>query len=270
MKKLQHTAGLLLGFGLSFSIAFAASTGAKPPVPEAKPSATAANQPAAKSAVDPEATRALERMSAYLLTLPAFELKADTVRDVVTTDGQRIQVGGVSHYKVKRPDGFAIDVDTDLMSRRYYYNGKQFTVYAPKLDYYATVSAPPTIRETLDVLEAKYGVDLPLKDVFLWNDPKAKRAEQLTAGHLVGPATVDGFATDHYAFREGNRDWEIWIEQGERPFPRKLVIVDRSDSAHPGYQARLTWNGNPAVLATDFTFKPSANSKAIHMASLDK
>jgi len=255
MKKLQHTASVLIGFGLSLSVACAA--------PDSKP-------PVANRTVEPEATRALERMSAYLLTLPAFELQADTVRDVVTNDGQRLQVGGISHYKVQRPDRFQIDVDTDFMSRRYYFNGKQFTVFAPKLDYYATVNAPPTIRQTLGVLRAKYGVELPLEDLFLWNDPKEKRAEQLTSAYLVGPATVDGYTTDHYAFREPDRDWEIWIDKGERPFPRKLVIVDRKDSAHPGYTARLTWNANPAVLATDFTFKPGADSKAIHMASLDK
>ena len=109
-----------------------------------------------------------------------------------------------------------------------------------------------------------------MEDVFLWSDPKIKRAERLKSAYLVGPAIIDGFATDHYAFREADRDWEIWIERGERPFPRKLVITDRTDSAHPLYEARLTWNPTPTLVATDFTFRPSANAKAIHIAKLDK
>ncbi len=269
MKKLQHTAGLLIGFGLSLSLAYAAA-----PAPKAvanPPAKTIASKTiASSSAVEPGATRALESMSAYLMALPAFEIKAETVRDLVTNDGQRVQVGGISQYKVHRPNGFQISVDTDMMSRRYYFDGKQFTVFAPKLDFYATVSAPPTIHETLDVIKTKYGVEVPLEDLFLWNDPKIKRAERLTSAYLVGPSTIDGVATDHYAFREADRDWEIWIEKGDRPYPRKLVITDRTDSAHPSYEARLTWNARPTLVATDFTFKPSADAKAIHIAKLDK
>ena len=210
MKKLQHTAGLLIGFGLSLSMAYAA-------VPAAKPAASPPSRTAASSAaVDQDATRALERMSAYLMSLAAFEIKADTVRDLVTNDGQRVQIGGVSRYKVHRPNGFQIAVETDMMSRQYYFDGKQFTVFAPKLDFYATISAPPTIRETLGVIRTQYGVEVPLEDVFLWSDPTIKRAERLKSAYLVGPATIDGFATDHYAFREADRDWEIWIERGEQ------------------------------------------------------
>jgi hypothetical protein len=263
MKKLQHTAGLLIGFGLSFSMAYAAQA---PIAATAAPSKISASS----NAVDPDATRALERMSAYLMSLPAFEIKAQTVRDLVTNDGQRVQVGGVSQYKVHRPNGFQISVDTDMMSRRYYFDGKQFTVFAPKLDFYATVDAPPTIHETLDLIKTKYGVEVPLEDVFLWSDPKIKRAERLKSAYLVGPATIDGIATDHYAFRETDRDWEIWIEKGDHPYPRKLVITDRTDSAHPSYEARLTWNGVPTLVAADFTFKPGADAKAIHIAKLDK
>jgi hypothetical protein len=267
MKKLHHSAGLLIGLGLSLSIAYAASPAAKPPV--ASPSA-AAKLPEASGTVEPDSTQALERMSAYLMSLPAFEIKADTVRDLVTNDGQRLQVGGVSHYKVHRPDGFQIDVDTDFMSRRYYYDGKQFTVYAPKLDFYATVSAPPTIRETLNVIRNKYAIEVPLEDLFAWNDAKINRAAALKSGYRVGSAKIDGVDTDHYAFREADKDWEIWIDKGERPLPRKLVIVDRSDSAHPSYEARLTWNPSPSLVATDFKFKPGPDTKAIHIASLDK
>jgi len=266
MKKLQHSAGLLIGFGLSLSIA-CASAASKLPVAS---TSAGSKVPAASGTVEPDAKQALERMSAYLMSLPSFEIKAETVRDLVTNDGQKLQVGGVSHYKVHRPDGFQIDVDTDFMSRRYYFDGKQFTVYAPKLDFYATVSAPPTIRETLNVIRSKYAIEVPLEDLFLWNDAKIKRAEQLKSGYLVGTAMVDGFATDHYAFREADKDWEIWIDKGERPLPRKLAITYRSDSAHPSYEAKLTWNVNPTVVATDFKFKPGPDAKAIHIASLDK
>ncbi len=88
----------------------------------------------------------------------------------MTLDGQRIQVDGVATYEVQRPSGFRIEVDTAMKKRTFYYNGKTFTMNAPELGFYATVSAPPTIGQTLDVLWDKYQIDLPLDDLFRWVD----------------------------------------------------------------------------------------------------
>jgi hypothetical protein len=253
--------GAMLALAVSLS---AASARAQEPARQPPPAA----QPAAD--VEPEALAALKRMSAYLATLSNFEVRADTTRDLVTTDGVRVQIGGVSNYKVRRPNAFQIDVSTDMRDRRFYYDGKQFTVYSPKLGYYATAAAPPTILQTIAVLENRYGIELPLEDLFRWNDPTSGQAEELSSGFLVGTAMIDGVATDHFAFRGKNqRDWQIWIQQGAQPLPRKLVIVDRSDEARPAYVAQLSWNLNPVFAADAFTFRPGPGAKAIHIATLE-
>ena len=222
----------------------------------------------ATTTVDPDAVQALIRMSNYLRGLSSFEVKTDTTLDVVTVKGQRLQLGGTGEYKVRRPNGFQISMTSDFMSRRFYFDGKNFTISSPKLGFYATQPAPPTIREMLDKVWTKYGISLPLVDLFRWSDPSESTAEKLTSAFLVGAATIDGVTTDHYAFREADRDWEIWIERGNRPVPRKLAIVTRSDPARPTYVARLTWNLAPTLTADDFTFKPSTDSKAIHLEAL--
>src|SRR5215469_2947587 len=106
----------------------------------------------APSTVAPEQdpVKALTRMSSYLRGLQSFEIKGDTTLDVVTTKGQRLQLGGNVEYKVRRPNGFRIAVTSDFMNRQFYFDGKQFTISAPQLGFYATESAPPTIREMLD------------------------------------------------------------------------------------------------------------------------
>ena len=260
-RTLGSAAALALGLGLALSAApgLGQEAAKKPPA--------AAQQ---SDDIDPEAVQALKRMSAYLGTLQAFEVRADTTRDLVTVDGVKVQVGGVSNYQVRRPNAFRIDVTTDMRDRQFYYDGKQFTVYAPKLGYYATAAAPATILQTIDVLEKRYGIDLPLDDLFRWNDPASGQVEELSSGFVVGTAMVDGVATDHYAFRGKNqRDWEIWIQQGAQPLPRKLVIVDRSDEARPAYTARLSWNLSPTIAADAFTFRPGPDAKAIRIATLE-
>jgi hypothetical protein len=215
------------------------------------------------AAVQPEAVEALKRMSAYLSTLKTAEIKTDTTLDVVTTADQRIQVGGTAHYKIRRPDAFQIDLVSDVKNRKFYFDGKKFTVFAPELGFYATAPAPATIKEALAVIYDKFGVELPLADLFRWNDADTTDIDNLDSGFSVGGATVDGVATEHYAFREGDRDWEIWIQKGDKPLPRKLVIIDRDDDAHPTYVAHLSWTENPTLAASDFTFTPGSGAKAI-------
>lgn len=221
----------------------------------------------AAQTVEPEAIEALKEMSAFLKS--ATTLEADTIGsiDVVTNSGQRVQLEGATNYKIKRP-GFVIDYKSDIKSRRFIYDGKNFTVHSPKLGYYATVPAPATNREVLDTIYNKFGISLPLDDLFRWGDGSTEeRLKSLQSAYKVGTATLDGVVTDHYAFREPSIDWEVWIQQGDQPFPKKLVIVDRTDPARPSFISRLQWKYNPAFTDADFAFVPGPDAKRIQLAS---
>jgi len=217
--------------------------------------------------VQDQAVDALKAMSAYLMTANTLGIVSESSLDVVTNDGQRIQLDGTTTYKVRRP-GFVIDYVSDMKSRRFIYDGKTFTVYSPKLGFYASVPAPATNREVLDTIYEKFGIALPLEDLFRWSDPSnAARVQNFKAAYQVGTATIDGAETTHYAFREPNVDWEVWIQQGDQPLPRKLVIVDRTDPAKPTFIARLSWQWNPTFTDADFTFVPDADAKRIQLAT---
>jgi hypothetical protein len=159
-----------------------------------------------------------------------------------------------------------IEVKSDVRDRQFIYDGKQFTVFAPELGYYATVPAPPTIHETLDRIYAKFGLSLPLEDLFRWGDATDVGNDILDSGFAAGPSTIDGVVTDHYVFREGKIDWQIWIQRGETPLPRKIVITDRTDPAAPSYSARLSWNLSPTFAADEFAFKPGKEAKSIRLS----
>jgi len=219
-----------------------------------------------QATVDPNAVDALKKMSRYLMSLNTVEINSTASIDMVTADGQRIQFDGTSDYKVKRP-GFVIHFVSDAKSRDFYYDGRQFTMYSPNLGYYATVDAPATNREVLDKIYDRYGIRLPLEDLFRWNDVGNDRAKNFKSAMMIGPATLDGAKTMHYAFREPEVDWEVWIQDGDQPLPRKLSIVDRTDPSHPTFTARLSWTINPTFKDSDFTFTPGADAKKIQLAT---
>ena len=261
----------IVAFGLGAS-AFIAPAALAAPTKPAKPAAGpsfpkwAGTQGAQipQASVDPAAVEALKKMSAYLMSLNTLQINTVGSIDMVTADGQRIQFDGSTDYMVKRP-GFVIRFVSDAKSRDFYYDGRQFTLYAPNLGYYATVAAPPTNREVLDKIYEKYGIRLPLEDLFRWND--VDRAKSLKSAMVLGPVTLDGVKTTHYAFREPQVDWEVWIQNGDQPLPRKMAIVDRTDPSHPTFTTRLNWTVNPTLKDSDFTFTPGPDAKKIELAT---
>lgn len=215
--------------------------------------------------VDPRAVDAIKSMSRYLTSLQTAKIETDGTLDVVTADGQRIQLDGQATYKIRRP-GFMIRYVSDMKNRDFYYDGKQFTVYSPALEMYATAPAPATNREALNVMYNKYGIKLPLEDLFRWNDPANTRIEQFKAAADLGHSMQAGVQTTHYAFREPEIDWEVWIKDGDQPLPLKISIVDRTDPARPAFTSRLKWTVNPAFTDADFKFTPGKDDKKIQLA----
>lgn len=219
-------------------------------------------------AIDPEAIAALEKMGAYLRTLKTFEVNAFTMTDEVIDGNMKVQFSGNANMKVRRPDRLRAEISTDRKQRQIFYDGKSVTLYGPRVKYYATVAAPPTLGETAEVLAQKYGIDLPLADLFYWGTEKAP-LQDIKSAIQVGPATVDGIPTDHYLFRQEGLDWQIWIQKGKTPLPRKMVLTTTSEPVQPEHIAILRWTVAPKLDESMFTFKPPKDAMRIALQNAD-
>jgi hypothetical protein len=226
--------------------------------------ATAAPTP---GQVEPGAVQALASMSAYLRTLPAFQISLATERDDVDVYGQLITLSGQATYKVRRPNAFFIDLALPVRARQYTYNGKTVIVYDPKSGYYAEFQGAPTIRETLQLASDKYGAQLPLEDLFTWTEGD-DRAKALTSAHFIDKTQVAGQAANHYAFRQQGVDWQIWIADGDKPVPLRVALVATDDTARPKFEADLTWDTAPQFADATFVFTPPPNSRSIDIHPL--
>jgi hypothetical protein len=227
--------------------------------------AQTATPAATEAAVEPEAIAALDRMGAYLRTLKAFQVRATTTTEDVLTDGEKVQFAAAVDVLVRRPDRFRADVNSDRHSRLYFYDGKSFTLFARRVGYYATVPAPPTIAEVADRLDEKYGIEVPLADLFQWGSAQWNTSD-IKAASDIGPSEVEGVTCEHYALRQAGVDWQIWLQNGEYPLPRRLVITTLTDEARPQFTAVYTWNLAPSFNDAAFTFVPPSDAQRIVFA----
>ena len=213
---------------------------------------------------DPDAITALENMSTYLRALKAIQVHAVTSRDEVLEDGQNVTFSGTVDMIAERPNRLRAEVVTDKQDRMYFADGKTFSVWARRVNYYATIPAPPTLRQLAETLTDRYNLELPVADLFYWGDGKS--TADIVGAVDLGPSQVDGTTCEHYAFRQEGADWQIWIQQGGHPLPRKLVITTTTDPARPRFSSVITWNLAPSYNDAAFTFDPPKDARKILLA----
>jgi hypothetical protein len=217
------------------------------------------------SAIDRNAMEALNKMGAYLRTLNAFKVKADITTDNVLESGQAIQFSSTVDVVSARPNRLRVEVVDDEGHRFYFFDGKNFTIFGQAANFYATVPAPATTKQLIDDLYDKYGIELPLIDLFRWGDSSG---EKIKAAIDIGPSAVDGVTCEQYAFRQEGIDWQVWITLGEFPLPRKLVIRTLTDDAKPQHMEILAWDLAPSFDESAFTFDPPPGVYRIPLAEV--
>lgn len=213
--------------------------------------------------VDPQADATLRRMSDYLGRLPTFRVRASAVDEVVTTQGQKLQGVSQADLAVKRPSALRSDrlgPATDVTVR---YDGRNLSVYGKRAGLYAMAPAPQTIDDTIDYARDRYGIEAPGADL-LFSRPYDVLTADVTEGRYLGVEPIDGVPCHHLAFREPDVDWQIWIEDGPRPLPRRYVITSKRVQGAPEYAVHLTnWEPNVPLSDSLFVFTPPPGSRRI-------
>ena len=227
-----------------------------------------ATAPAQAAGVEPEATRILRRMTDYVGGLQRFSFDTENSLETVLVSGQRIQFDGATRVTVRRPNRLYAERSGDIISQSFYYDGKTLTLYNPAENYYARASAPSTIEGMLDFARDSLDVVAPAGDL-LFADAYARLTQDVTSGFVVGKAVVAGVRCDHLAFSGPVVDWQIWIQDGERPLPRKYVITTKDLAGWPQFTVvARSWNLAPDVDDSRFNFAPPPGAQQIEFLQL--
>lgn len=223
--------------------------------------------PAAAEAVDPASIQALKDMGAYLQTLQRFRTSTTLMGERVLADGQKLLHTASATVDVQRPNKLRAKMNSVRSNREIAYDGKIATLYYPAQKYYSAVEFSGSNAELVTRLEERYNVEIPLSDLFLWGTPAAP-VERIESAMYAGGDLVGTVLCNHYAFRQGSFDWQIWIEVGSKPLPRKLVVTNRADEARPQSITVMDWNLKPAFAQGAFTFTPPKGSTKIDIVPM--
>ncbi len=203
--------------------------------------------------IEPKAAETLRQMCDYLKNLQQFLVQAEVTEDVLLTSGQRIQYSRSVEASVRRPDRFRADSVGDADNRQLVYDGKTITLLDRNKNFYTTITAPPEIDAALEHSIQAFNLRAPLADL-IYSKSYEYLTEDALSGFYVGLSKVQGVPCHHLAFRQKDIDWQIWIEDGPTPVPRKFLITDKAAQGLQFTALFTKWNTSPQLEDGLFTF----------------
>jgi hypothetical protein len=225
-------------------------------------------QAPAPPAIDARADEWVKKMGAFLAAAKSFSVEAEETFDAEFARAYRVALTNVRTITIERPSRFAADATGDTLHRSSWFDGRSLSVLNRKANAYAVLDMPGTIDQVLDTLAADYEVVLPLSDL-LYSDPYATLMEGVLYGKYLGVHQAAGVPCHHLSFGQEGIEWQLWIDAGAQPLPRKLAIAYWELAGVPQYQATFRrFDLSPRVEPGLFQFKPPAGAKKVDLAGL--
>ncbi len=220
--------------------------------------------------VEARATEEVRKMSDFLAKTPRFALEAEETFTEIESGEPKVELTNLRRIAVERPNHIASDATGDTLNRATWYDGRGVTVLDKENNVYASIDAAPTIDATLDKLQDDYGVVLPLADL-LYSDPYGVLMEGVTYGRYLGIHLAAGVPCHHLVFAQETIEWQLWIDAGPEPLPRKLVITYVQEPGEPQYEATIRrWALSPAFTDALFTFEAPDGARKVEASAIKR
>ncbi len=215
--------------------------------------ARATEQATDQQLIDPEAVAVLEKSCAHLAGLQGYSFRAEVLLDLVYQHAAKIQIARNMEVVVRRPNAFRVEATGDDIIATSVFDGKTFTLALAESKAYGQLQADMDSGALLDLLAEQYGLESPLGDLLR---PEACARMSYASASYLGKGFVGDIQCHHLFFQGTDIDWQIWIEDGPTPFPRKVLITEKQIPLAPQFTAFLR-NWEIAVpAASSFDYAP--------------
>lgn len=215
----------------------------------------------------PEPTDAkglLLRMANYLAKTQAFAVNLSDSYDAVQASGEKIEFAATRKVVVSRPNGLRVEREgSDGEKQIMLYDGKDITVFSPSTNVYAQTAKPGGIDEAVKYFLKDLNMRLPLAMLLVSQLP-AELERRTESVEYVEKTTIHGQAAHHLAARTETVDYQVWIAEGPKPLPLRVVLTYKLTEGQPQFRAQFSdWNLAPQVDATQFAYTPAEGANKI-------
>jgi hypothetical protein len=217
--------------------------------------------------IETAAAQRLKQSMDYLAGLESFALSSSGSLEVVLLTGQKLQFQHRVETIVQRPDRMHARRLGEALGQEFFYDGTTLTLHEPGSQVYASVPAPDNLEAMLHFAREQLDLYAPAGD-FLYRDAYEMLMQDAHTVFSVGPAMVAGMVCDHFALSAPGTDVQLWIQQGDKPLPRRFVITSRDVVNAPQFTVTIEeWDLEPKIPSDLFRFEAPDGSVLIDFAA---
>jgi len=221
------------------------------------------------SPFDPTADKVLKSVDAYLKAEKSLAMQGETLLDIVTDDGQVITYTTQVEISLKRPDKLYAKRIGIMRNQEIFYNGSELILNSLQHNVYAKAEVPPTIDQMLDSATTQLGLQAAGNDL-LYSDLYDGMMSNAVSGAYLGTVMIDEVECHHLAYRGKNADFQLWVETGDDPKPKRYMIISKNMPEAPRYLLNITSLEPKEFSDTTFDFTPSAEKKRIQFFTAEQ
>jgi hypothetical protein len=215
-----------------------------------------------------DANTILKAMSDYVGSQKNISVTFDSDIEVITSDLQKLQFTSSGQLTLSRPDKLRATRTGGYADVEFVFDGKTFTVHDRDNKMYAQSDAAGSIAQLVERLRNEYFVEAPGADLLLSGSYDILTENVIDSKH-IGLGVINGVECEHLAFRTADTDWQIWVEAGDRPIPRKYIITNKGVTGGPQYTLLIRdWKTDAQPAADAFTFNAPPGTAKIDFKGL--
>jgi hypothetical protein len=229
-----------------------------------------AKKPAAMSETESQAQARdiLMRMAEFVARAQHFSVTVRGGYDSVQKNGQKIEFAESRKVTLSRPDRLLVEGErSDGAKVVTVFNGKEILLIDAAQNVYATAPQPGGVDDTIVHFVRDLGMRLPLA-VLLVSHLPTEMKNRVRSVDYVEKTGIYGAPSHHLAARGDTVDFQIWVTEGDRPLPQRIVITYKDVPGQPEFRALLSdWNLAPAITDATFSVKPPDGAQKVAFAA---
>jgi len=214
------------------------------------------------------ARETLMRMAAYLAGAEKYSVRLRAGYDTVQKSGQKIEFNEARIITLSRPDKLRVEgVRSDGARTLVVFGGKEITLVDAAHKVYATTAQPGTIDQSIVHFVVGLGMRLPLSLMLMSRMP-AEMDARVTSVDYVERTNIFGAPSHHLAARTKDIDFQVWVADGDKPLPLRVVLTYKTAPGQPQFRAQFSdWNFAPAINDATFTAQIPAGAQKVAFAA---
>lgn len=204
---------------------------------------------------DAKAVEVLKQMAAYKSSLNHVTITGVSFSDARLGGGLMVANSEEVTVSISRPGSMRANSFDGTANTGLFFNDGLLTVYNSANRLYAQADIPKEIDAALQFALEELDVEAPLMDLIFQDASAHLLSSDETIMYLTDKSRVGGVDCHHLAIRGSEIDVQLWVEEGDRPVVRKIMMTSKWEGGSPRFVANLFWETEPKFEPGFFEFK---------------